>query len=384
MALHVFGAIVTGYGCAANNRGETEGNITTLQKLLWKGNVHTTVSSEAIRWALRYHRQQSVQTHELNRTWDDEKNDLSFSDQDYKAWHPTKPEGDTLWDDDLFGFMDASASSEESELQNEIPRVKADLETKQRAKPNDEKLKKKLSDFEKNLPLLRETRQKLAQAEDTGEEANKNQLEKEVQSIRKKLGLKSIAVVRRGVLEVARAISTTPFAGDLSFNAKSGKKDRTSLYGTEIHSTRYQYGFAMTPERLRVQKRCLDALDAFGSLGEVAGNQSRFLFDFSPESIVIRITHDPAPRILYCFEETNNFISVPELLKKIAAGDIKTEELFIGGLLADSKEIKELNIPNCFPGIKTAIETAKTKIEKEREELKNQNNKTSGKSDVSK
>lgn len=55
MSLHIFGAIVTGHGCAANNRGETEGNITTLQKLLWKGQVHTTVSAEAIRWALRYY-----------------------------------------------------------------------------------------------------------------------------------------------------------------------------------------------------------------------------------------------------------------------------------------------------------------------------------------
>jgi CRISPR-associated protein Cst2 len=37
MSLHIFGAVVTGYGCAANNRGEMEGNITTLQKLLGKG-----------------------------------------------------------------------------------------------------------------------------------------------------------------------------------------------------------------------------------------------------------------------------------------------------------------------------------------------------------
>ena len=53
MSLHVFGAVVTGPGVAANNRGENEGNITTLQKLLWNGQVHTTVSSEGIRWAIR-------------------------------------------------------------------------------------------------------------------------------------------------------------------------------------------------------------------------------------------------------------------------------------------------------------------------------------------
>jgi CRISPR-associated protein Cst2 len=35
--LHVFANIVTPYGTAANNRGETEGNVTTLQKLIWMG-----------------------------------------------------------------------------------------------------------------------------------------------------------------------------------------------------------------------------------------------------------------------------------------------------------------------------------------------------------
>ena len=41
MSLHVFGLIVTPYGTAANNRGENEGNMTTLQKILWQGEVHT-------------------------------------------------------------------------------------------------------------------------------------------------------------------------------------------------------------------------------------------------------------------------------------------------------------------------------------------------------
>jgi CRISPR-associated protein Cst2 len=55
MGKHLFGLIVTDHGTAANNRGESEGNITTLQKILWNGEVHTTVSAEALRWAIRYH-----------------------------------------------------------------------------------------------------------------------------------------------------------------------------------------------------------------------------------------------------------------------------------------------------------------------------------------
>lgn len=34
MSLHVFANFATPFGTAANNRAETEGNITTLQKLL--------------------------------------------------------------------------------------------------------------------------------------------------------------------------------------------------------------------------------------------------------------------------------------------------------------------------------------------------------------
>ena len=40
MSQHLFAAIVTHHGTAANNRGESDGNITTLQKLLWQGQVH--------------------------------------------------------------------------------------------------------------------------------------------------------------------------------------------------------------------------------------------------------------------------------------------------------------------------------------------------------
>ena len=56
MTLHVFANFVTPFGTAANNRAETEGNMTTLQKLLWMGDTHSTVSAEAIRFALRRRR----------------------------------------------------------------------------------------------------------------------------------------------------------------------------------------------------------------------------------------------------------------------------------------------------------------------------------------
>lgn len=50
---HLHAAFLTANHPRANNRGETEGNISTLQKLVVAGHIHTTVSGEAIRSALR-------------------------------------------------------------------------------------------------------------------------------------------------------------------------------------------------------------------------------------------------------------------------------------------------------------------------------------------
>jgi CRISPR-associated protein Cst2 len=145
------------------------------------------------------------------------------------------------------------------------------------------------------------------------------------------------------VLEITRAVSLSPWAGDVTFNAASPgatpsaqKKGSNPVpYGTEMHATRYQYGFALTPDKLREAQRAATALRALCSLGEVAGNHGRFLYDFSPESIVLRLTADPAPRILYAFRENENgTLSIDTIVERVAAGDIKPTELVIGGAIA--------------------------------------------------
>jgi len=264
MTLHVFASIVTPYGTAANNRAEGEGNITTLQKIIWMGETHTTVSAEAIRFALR---RRLAAYGPMNRTWDEKTNSNTWRDPDFKAWNSDKAE--VCIDDDVLGFMSAEAAKE---------------------------------------------------GESTGK-----------------------ATVRRAVLEVTRAVSLTPWPGDVTFNAASPgatpsaqKKGTNPVpYGTELHATRYQYSIAMTPERLRDKRRAAQALECLCSLGPVAGNHSRFLFDFSPEAIVIRITSDPAPRILYCFETTDEGQTViaPRLYRRLENGDVAPEELIIAGVL---------------------------------------------------
>lgn len=262
MSIHVFANFITPLGVAANNRGENEGNTTTLQKLLWAGSTHTTVSAESIRFAVRRHLGESEAT---NRRYDEATRANLWTDHTFKGW--AKADGDTFIDDDLLGYMSADAAGEG--------------ETKGSAK------------------------------------------------------------VRRAVLEVSRAVSLSPWAGDVTFNAASpgatpsaAKKGSNPVpYAAEVHATRYQYGVALTPERLRRPERARVAIRALCALGEVAGNHGRFLFDFSPESVVFRITHDPAPRILYCFEQRQDRVSAPELLRKVRAGDIRASELVLGGRL---------------------------------------------------
>jgi CRISPR-associated protein Cst2 len=306
MSKHLFGLIVTPHGTAANNRGESEGNITTLQKILWNGEVHTTVSAEAVRWAIRYYWQQKGIP--VNRKWNEDKSDHEWEDEDWLPW--TDPNGKgkgkpTFIDDDVMGFMLAEAGKAEG---NE------------------------------------------AEAQTT---------------VKKRQRVKGTCDKRRGALEVTRVISLTPFAGDITFNAKSGEKTSTSLYGTEIHATRYQYGFALTPESLRDKSRTLHVVDAVVSLSEVAGNQSRFLYDFSPDAVLFRWTDDFAPRFLYGFKSNGDGVSIrDEALHRVKAGDIAAKDLVVGGTIAVTETGKILKDQGAavFESVKAAAEEIKKRI----------------------
>lgn len=280
MSVHVFANFVTPYGTAANNRAETEGNITTLQKVLWQGETHSTVSAEAIRFALR---RRLGEIEETNRKWDEDVRANVWEDHAFTGWSDDK--GKTYIDDDLLGYMIAEAAKEDG---------------------SDNK--------------------------------------------------KGSASVRRAVLEVTRAVSLTPWAGDVTFNAASpgatpsaskGDKNKSKNpvpYGTELHATRYQYGIAMTPERLRDPARATSAIQSLCNLGNVAGNHGRFLFDFSPDVVVFRITQDPAPRLLYCFDTDDNgkTVGATALQKRIASGDIDSSELIVGVSDLDTPIVTQL------------------------------------------
>lgn len=309
MSVHIFGSIITHKGIAANNRGETEGNITTLQKIIWNGEIHTTVSAEALRWAIRYYWQTQIPEALLRRRWDDQREEyIENSDFDPKKYI----------DDDVLGFMKAEGAKTET---NAAEQSSTNEETEAPTKENKKEKKPKRSVGQTN--------------------------KQEKGTINK----------RRGVLEVCRALSLDPFAGDITFNARAGTKDKNSLYGTEIHATRYQYGFALTPSRLHDQNRKISVVQAILSMGEVAGNHSRFLYDFSPESVILRATHDPSHRLLYCFTSDNSGnIQAEKLRQAIESRDVSPEEIVVGGAIANTdlgEWLRQQNVP-IFKGVREA------------------------------
>lgn len=292
MSKHLFGQVITPYGASANNRGETEGNITTLQKILWKNEIHTTVSAEAIRWALRYYWQLSGE--EVNRVWDANANTHKFEDNKWLGWSANAKKGSkTFIDDDALGFMQAEAGKQDGE--------------------------------------------------------------------------KGTATIRKGMLEFTRAISLLPYSGDITFNSKSGEKSNTSLYGTEVHATRYQYGFSLTPELLNDQERAYKILNGILHLNQVAGNQSRFLYDFSPESVILRWTDDFAPRILYSFEETDNSVFIPSIIDKVNSGDLEGDTLIIAGSIARLPEVLKLKEKKVtlFDGVKQGFAEIEARMKRD-------------------
>src|SRR5260221_1758006 len=110
MATHyLYGTVLTGEAVAANNRGDNLGNTTTLQKVFHEDDLHTSVSAEAIRFALRY-RFQLRDRENVNRTYDSAAGKLDLRDEKRAYWADVVAQTKRPWiDDDLMGFMDAAA-----------------------------------------------------------------------------------------------------------------------------------------------------------------------------------------------------------------------------------------------------------------------------------
>jgi hypothetical protein len=97
---YLYGTILTNEAVAANNRGDNIGNTTTLQKVFHQDDVYTSVSAEAIRFALRY-RFQLEAIDEVNRSYDSSTGMLEYQDEKRTRWNP---ESEVFIDDDFIDY----------------------------------------------------------------------------------------------------------------------------------------------------------------------------------------------------------------------------------------------------------------------------------------
>lgn len=310
---YLFGTILTAEAVAANNRGDNIGNTTTLQKVFLGDDLHTSVSAESIRFALRYHFQ--LQGEKVNRTYDATDGVLAYKDEG-RAYLNAK-DASLFVDDDLMGYMDAKAAKQEQEEESagEGEPDKADKSAKKTAK-------------------------------------NK----------------KGTTTKRTSPLAVGRAVSLRPYRGEISFNCVSGTKEKgaLSLYSAEMHTTEYQYSFGLNLDDVQSKANIAHLIQAIIDPPQVAGNHSRFAYDFSPASIILRVTSNHSSRIQNCFEhdeETRSY-SLQRLIHKIEAGDIPAAELIVGGLVSKSEwghALKNLGV-SVHNGVLAAAQEAKSRI----------------------
>jgi CRISPR-associated protein Cst2 len=306
----MYGTILTSEAVAANNRGDNIGNTMTLQKVFHQDDLHTSVSAEAIRFALRYRFQ--LEGLPINRSYEPEEGKLHYEDEKRTTWNPKT--GNDFIDDDLMGFMDAEAAKQEQEEELEV------------AESSEQK------------------------------------------TTRGRRPAKGKATKRPSPLAIGRAVSLRPYRGELSFNAVSGKKTKgaLSLYNTEMHTTEYQYSFGLNLSDVVIKAHIGHLLDAIFDPPPVAGNHARFAYDFSPASIVLRVTSAHSSKIQNCFEhdEEHRTYTVTRLLHRIESGDIPASEVIVGGEVSTTPEgvrLKELGVA-VFAGVKAAVDEARKRI----------------------
>lgn len=326
---YLYGTILTAEAVAANNRGDNIGSTTTLQKVFVGDDLHTSVSAEAIRFALRHRFQ--LEGHPVDRTYDVETGATRYRmNGNVPTWSRESP----YIDNDLMGFMDAKAAQQEQEQEEA-----SDIEGTEAPEP-DKRLKKG-----EKAPAEGKTTQ-------TGKRSRKP----------------GTTTRRTSPLAVGRGVSLRPYRGEISFNCNSREKVKggLSLYSAEMHTTEYQYSFGLNLGDVVAKVNIAHLIDAVVDPPGVAGNHSRFAYDFSPASVVFRVTEAHSSRIQNCFdhdEETRGY-SLGRLIHRIEAGDIPASELIAGGLMSKTEwgaKLKALGV-SVHDGVLSAAREAKSRI----------------------
>jgi CRISPR-associated protein Cst2 len=341
MSWHLHGTVLTDQGTAGNNRGDSEGTKSTLQKIFRNGDQFTTVSAEAIRYALR----EGLQS-------DEER------DPDGEHFFRFASEA-ALLESDLKESADKPGGRRGGRKRNteETPKTPAPEEEEKKKKALEQKrarletLKKEMEVAKGKMRATAAIRLNRTMPDHKSNIWNDKHFRQWQQffddDVLGFMHAKEQTDSHRGIFEISRAISTTPWRGEVVANyATPGSNpgvghNNPIPYAIEVHHTRYQYTFTFTPEALAQDhyERSEWLLNALMNLRRVGGNHAHFLFDFSPSAVVLRWTKDPAPRIMYCFDEDEHgALSLRRLKDRVDKKDVDATELWIGSVV----EIEDL------------------------------------------
>lgn len=130
-----------------------------------------------------------------------------------------------------------------------------------------------------------------------------------------------------------------------------------------MHTTEYQYSFGLNLSDIVSKEHIGHLLDAIIDPPPVAGNHARFAYDFSPASIVLRVTSAHSSKIQNCFEhdEEHRTYTIARLLQRIESGDIPARELIVGGevsITPEGAQLKGLGVA-VLTGVKAAVDEAR-------------------------
>lgn len=291
--LNLFLTALTSAAPSSNFRGQTEGNAVILQKISYQGKIHSIVSAESLRSAWR--ERLEAMGAPMNRS------------REPKATAPTVnyaslPAPADYLDDFFFGWMTTSSAEENAETEpaNEMTAVNG-------GEPVD-KIDDSLEDLKTEEPKTELKTGKKAKAPKV--KLPKGSSNKHESFIRVNLG-----------------VSTSEFNYESLFHQSPGvekgpqKSKSAGIFTNEIHYTAYQYPLAINLSgahqkaiELGIEDKFFvwleNLLTAIFDVGQVAGNQTRSWYDFSPVKIFGRLTSRLSPGFpLYCFDESGNLTS---------------------------------------------------------------------------
>jgi CRISPR-associated protein Cst2 len=270
--MNLFATALTYAAPSANYRGESAENRAVIQKITVGRFDYAIVSPEAIRNALRETLAQMGQPSNRSRLHDEEQLAVKFADY---------PDADKYIDDFFMGWLIA-------------------------AKPNERK--EHLEKLKKN-----------------GRDPAK------------------FSFKRDSVLRLNMALALEPYRHDSVFtqspqnvNSPWKNADNSQLLHRETVHTAFQYPFALNLNDCLHKADWVKALlTAIGQLNGVAGNHARSYFEFSPASLVARLT----PQLVagyntygFAIKEDANH-TYTEVIEGILKGDYPGQEFFLGGKL---------------------------------------------------